>query len=138
MIDLADVSSTTNTDLAHLVRRKELRYSHKGGELRWHTDTTDIIGLFCLKTSKSGGSSRLASAGMIHNLILENDPKTLDPLYRGYFYMSLSDDDESGTPRVSDQRIPVSIRNAGIISLYYIPQVIERAIERGGIKSWRY
>ena len=133
VIDLVDVSSTTDPDLAHVVRRKELRYSHKGGELRWHTDTTDIIGLFCIKTAKSGGNSRLASAGMVHNLILENDPKYLDPLYRGYYYMSLSDDDESGVPRVSDQRIPVFSRSEGNISFYYIPQVIERAIDRAGI-----
>jgi len=134
VIDLEGIESTTNPDLTHIVQRKELRYSHKGGELRWHTDTTDIIGLFCLKTAKSGGNSRLASAGMVHNLILEKCPEFIDPLYRGYFYMSLGDDDEFGTPRISDQRIPVFRSNAGDISFYYIPQVIERAIDRAEIK----
>ena len=134
VIDLVDVSSTSNPDLAHVVERKELRYSHKGGELRWHSDTTDIIGLFCLKAAKSGGESRLASVGMVHNLILENQPECLDALYEGYFYMSLADDDESGLQRVSNERVPVFRRSAETVTFYYIPQVIERAIDRADIK----
>ena len=129
-----DVTSTTNPDLAHVVERKELRYSHKGGELRWHSDTTDVIGLFCLKAAKSGGESRLASVGAVHNLILENHPECLDALYEGYFYMSLADDDEEGIQRISHERVPVFRKSDDTVLFYYIPQVIERAMNRADIK----
>ena len=65
VIDLTDVKSTTNPDLVHIVKREELRANHTGGELDWHTDSTDIIGLFCLKKARAGGTSRLASSAMV-------------------------------------------------------------------------
>ena len=55
VVDLTDVSSTTNPELVHIIDRKELRTNHVGGELDFHTDTTDIFALFCLKQAKAGG-----------------------------------------------------------------------------------
>jgi len=131
VIDLTDVTSTTMPDLAHIVKRKELRSNHEGGELRWHTDSTDIIALFCLTKAKAGGASRLASSAKVHNLIREQSPECLRALYDGYHYMSLADDDE--TPSVSAERIPVFKRRGKSVSFYYIPQVVERAIDRANV-----
>lgn len=131
VIDLTDIKSTTKPDLAHIVKRKELRSNHEGGELRWHTDSTDIIALFCLTKAKAGGASRLASAATVHNLILDQSPECLGALYDGYHYLSLADDDE--TPRVSAERIPVFKREGESVTFYYIPQVVERAIDRANV-----
>lgn len=131
VIDLTDITSTTKPDLVHIVQRKELRSNHEGGELRWHTDSTDIIALFCLKKAKAGGASRLASSAKVHNLILEQSPDCLRALYDGYHYLSLADDDE--TPRPSAERIPVFKPRGQSVSFYYIPQVVERAIERANV-----
>ena len=131
VIDLTDINSTTKPDLVHIVNRKELRSNHEGGELRWHTDSTDIIALFCLTKAKAGGASRLASSAKVHNLILEESPDCLSALYDGYYYLSLADDDE--TPRVSTERIPVFRPRGESVSFYYIPQVVERAIDRANV-----
>lgn len=131
VIDLTDVKSTTKPDLAHIVSRQELRANHAGGELRWHTDSADLIGLFCLKNAKSGGATRLASSAKVHNLIGDTDPACLSALYEGYYYLSLADDGE--TPCLTADRIPVFRRNGETISFYYIPQVVDRAIERANV-----
>jgi len=133
VIDLTDVTSTTKPDLVHIVNRRELRANHEGGELRWHTDSTDMIALFCLKKAKIGGSSRLASSAQVHNLILAENPACLRALYDGYYYLSLADDGDDETPRLSAERVPVFRRTGKSVSFYYIPQVVERAIDRAHV-----
>ncbi|WP_428535789.1 TauD/TfdA family dioxygenase [Rhodopila sp.] len=51
-------------------------------ELDYHVDGTDVVGLYCLQTARSGGLSRVASSIAIHNEILRRDPALLDRLYR--------------------------------------------------------
>ena len=133
VIDLTDVTSTTKPDLVHIVRRRELRANHEGGELRWHTDSTDMIALVCLKAARMGGASRLASSAQVHNLILAENPACLRALYDGYYYLSLADDNDSEKPRLSAERVPVFRRTGRSVSFYYIPQVVERAIDRAHV-----
>lgn len=40
----------------------------------FHTDSTDVVGLLCLRTARSGGSSMLASAEMTYRLVYERSP----------------------------------------------------------------
>ncbi len=58
-------------------------------ELDYHVDGTDIVGLYCLQTAKSGGISRVASSVAIHNEILRRDPDLVDRLYEAFpYYMA--------------------------------------------------
>lgn len=54
----------------------------------FHTDMLpiDVLGLFCLRTAKSGGASKLTSALTIHNVLREERPDLLQALY-GNFYI---------------------------------------------------
>ena len=49
----------------------------------FHTDIipVDVLGLFCLRTAKRGGASKLTSALTIHNVLREERPDLLDALY---------------------------------------------------------
>ena len=51
--------------------------------LDFHCDQlpVDMIGLFCLRTAKSGGASYLVSAPTVHNTVREERPDLLDVLY---------------------------------------------------------
>jgi hypothetical protein len=133
VIDVSDIKSTTRPDLQHIVRRGQLRTNHAGGELDFHTDTTDIFALFCLRNAKKGGVSRLVSAATLHNMILADKPDYLKALYDGYYYMSQSVDNEGNAPRVSANRVPVFTRKGDRIQGYYISQVVQRAIDQGGV-----
>lgn len=48
----------------------------------FHTDSTDIVGLLCLKTAKSGGESMLVSAMSIYNVMRERAPELALELFR--------------------------------------------------------
>ena len=50
-------------------------------ELDFHTDGSDVVGLFCLNTARSGGLSRLASSVAIHDALLERRPDLVETLY---------------------------------------------------------
>ena len=64
VMDVSDVKSTNRADLVHVIERGQLRTNHAGGELDFHTDTTDTLGLFCLGKAKAGGASRLVSSAI--------------------------------------------------------------------------
>ena len=51
--------------------------------LDFHCDQlpTDIIGLFCLRTAKLGGTSFIVSAPMVHNVLLDERPDLIEALY---------------------------------------------------------
>jgi hypothetical protein len=115
VIDVSDITSTNKPDLEHIIKRSQLRTNHAGGELDFHTDTTDIFALFSLRKAKAGGASRLVSSAMLHNLILTQNPDYLKALYAGYYYTSQSLDHESGAPRVSSQRVPVFTRKGNTV-----------------------
>jgi hypothetical protein len=49
------------------------------GQLRFHTDRTDVVGLLCVRQARAGGVSRLASSAAVHNEMLKRRPE-LDAL----------------------------------------------------------
>jgi len=57
----------------------------------FHTDMLpiDVLGLFCLRTAKSGGASKLVSALTIHNVLREERPDLLEALYGTFQWFSL-------------------------------------------------
>jgi hypothetical protein len=63
----------------------------------FHTDMlpVDVLGLFCLRTAKSGGASKLVSALTIHNVLCEERPDLLDALY-GSFHVDWRGEEPQG------------------------------------------
>jgi hypothetical protein len=50
--------------------------------LPYHTDSSDVVGLLCLKPSRAGGLSSIASSAAIHNAMLRRDPRLVAALMR--------------------------------------------------------
>ena len=50
-------------------------------KLPFHNDSTDVVGLMCLATAKSGGLSRVASSIAIHNELIATRPDLAAALY---------------------------------------------------------
>ena len=63
----------------------------------FHTDLLpiDVLGLFCLRTAKSGGASKLTSALTIHNVLREESPELLEALY-GIFHLDWRGEEPAG------------------------------------------
>jgi hypothetical protein len=54
--------------------------------LPFHNDQGDVVGLMCVRASKSGGASCIVSAAAVHNEILRTRPDLLDVLYGDWYY----------------------------------------------------
>ena len=74
-------------DLGHTRHDPKFRGYQTTEELRYHTDSCDIVGLLCLARAKSGGLSSIASAGAIFNEIRHRRPDLL-PVLTEPFYLS--------------------------------------------------
>ncbi|MDH3288689.1 MAG: TauD/TfdA family dioxygenase [Betaproteobacteria bacterium] len=63
----------------------------------FHTDMlpVDVLGLFCLRTAKSGGASKLVSALTIHNVLRDERPDLLEALY-GTFHVDWRGEEPAG------------------------------------------
>ncbi|MBK19065.1 MAG: hypothetical protein CMM52_09565 [Rhodospirillaceae bacterium] len=131
VIDISDQKAAPKPDFDHVLKRKKLRTNHRGGELDFHTDTTDVFALYCLRPAKSGGRSRLVSFATLHNMIGETKPDYLKALFDGYYYMSQSDDSNKAGAAISAKRVPVFTRRGNKVEGYYISQVVQRAIDHG-------
>ena len=44
------------------------------GQLRFHTDRCDVVGLLCVRQARAGGVSKLASSATVYNAILSQRP----------------------------------------------------------------
>ncbi|MBT3558170.1 MAG: TauD/TfdA family dioxygenase [Rhodospirillales bacterium] len=100
-------------------------------ELRLHTDSDDIVGLLCIRQSKSGGLSRLASAVAIHNEIAATRPDLLEPLYNGFHYHWFGEQ-PPGEPAITDYRVPVFSWVGDQMSMCYLRDFINMAADDSG------
>jgi hypothetical protein len=55
-------------------------------KMDFHSDQlpVDVLGLFCVRTAKSGGASALTSVDTVHNVILNERPDLLEVLYQPF------------------------------------------------------
>jgi hypothetical protein len=63
----------------------------------FHTDMLpiDVLGLFCLRTARSGGASKLVSALTLHNVLRDERPDLLEALY-GTFHVDWRGEEPAG------------------------------------------
>ncbi len=54
------------------------------GEIRFHCDLADVVGLLCLRGARAGGASRITSSVSIHDAILARRPDLVERLYEPF------------------------------------------------------
>ncbi|HYM30989.1 MAG TPA: TauD/TfdA family dioxygenase [Candidatus Cybelea sp.] len=94
------------------------------GRLRFHTDRTDAVGLFCLRQARAGGVSKISSTGAIHNAMLERRPDLLDVLFQDVWRSRLGE--ESDAP-ASVYPLPIFGLRAGKLTSHFSLTYIEAA-----------
>ena len=55
------------------------------GQLRFHTDRCDVVGLLCVRQARSGGVSRLCSSVAVHDEMLRRRPDLCAALYEDVY-----------------------------------------------------
>lgn len=103
--------------------------TYGAGELRFHTDRCDVVGLLCLGQAGSGGLSKIASSIAVHNAILERRPDLLELLYRPYDRSRLGE--EEGGECVT-YALPVFGLRDGKLTSHYSRTYIEAAQLQAG------
>lgn len=130
----------TQNSRGHLlghVKDEGVAYGHKtrgyntNAKLNFHTDNSDVVGLLCLRVSKTGGLSRITSTTSIYNEILRRRPDLLAPLFEGFYY-DLKGEHLPGRTPLSDHKIPVFSFCEGKLSCRYLRNAIEPAFAKGG------
>jgi len=95
-----------------------------------HSDSSDVVGLLCVRPAKEGGESWIASSIAVYNRIRETRPDLLRPLLDGFRY------DLVGKGRTADEvtanRVPVYSWWEGVLSCRFNKQQIELGAQRTG------
>ena len=92
--------------------------------LTFHSDQADVVGLLVLRTAKSGGLSKLASALAIRNEIARTRPDLLDVLHQPFCW-SWQEQQPIGEP--GWYRQPIYTERESRFSCYYIRTHINSA-----------
>ncbi len=95
-----------------------------GNKLNFHTDPTDLVGLMCLRKSKSGGLSSIVSAGTVFNTMLEQRPDLVQVLTET-LYRDRRGEIPAG--REPWYRLPVFNFRDGQLTTNYVRSTIEKA-----------
>ena len=116
-------------DRIGLVQKEENNPTGRGYlmdvELRSHTDFHEVLSLAGVRSAASGGLSGIVSSLAIHNIILDERPDLLEPLYEGYYH-------ESAGGVVSADKVPIFATVDGKTSCYYHPLFMRRAAKLRG------
>jgi hypothetical protein len=121
------------TDTGANYRDPSVRGYLTRADLRPHCDSADLVGLFCLRTAKSGGLSSIASSISIYNSILRERRQFLAPLYEGFQYDLRGEGITGRADEVTRNRVPVYSWYKGHLSCRFNPRTIESAPIRTGI-----
>jgi hypothetical protein len=97
---------------------------HSTGKLRFHNDRCDVVALLCVAAAASGGTSRLASVPMIHNIMLERNPDLLALLFGDYHRSRLGEEFGDNANWYS---IPIFAQEHGHFTSHYSRTFIEAA-----------
>ena len=98
--------------------------------LPFHSDGADIVGLLCLGVPATGGTSVLVSATHIYNTIVQEAPRHLQRLKRGFFHHRRGQHTPGESP-VSSHRIPVFSFHDQLLHCCYNRNPIDWVVHEG-------
>jgi alpha-ketoglutarate-dependent taurine dioxygenase len=99
--------------------------------LGFHTDSSDLAALLCLRPALSGGINRVVSSGAVYNEVLRSHPQLMALFYSGFSYDRRGDQDAGGCPVTP--RVPIFSYRGGHVSCRYIRGFIDAAADRIGV-----
>jgi hypothetical protein len=85
------------TDTGEDAANPFVRRYRTAGDIAYHCDLADAVGLLCLRNARSGGASRIVSSVSVYNELLRRRPDLIDRLYEPF---CLDTRDEQGEGRL--------------------------------------
>ena len=90
----------------------------------FHSDGSDLVGLFCLNAGASGGASLVANAVAVHNELARTEPELAASLYAPFAYDFRGEQAPGGKPWYM---MPIFSRRGDRLFVRYIRPYIEAA-----------
>lgn len=125
------ISQNTDGDLIGHIRdtgadpnQYGVRLYKTRAEQDFHTDGADIIGLFCLKTAKRGGVSRIVSSPAIVNRMLAERPDLAPVLFKPFPFDTQGQHKPGGQPWFD---LPLVRMIEGRLRMFFIPWYIRES-----------
>jgi hypothetical protein len=110
------------TDQGKTIDDPTVRGNELGGiALDYHTDGSDLVGLLCLRTARTGGLSCVANAVAIHNQLVRDEPDLAAALYDELPYDTRGEQAEGARAFYS---VPAFTEHGGRLFVRFIPQYI--------------
>ena len=104
---------------------------HRGrASMSAHSDSADIVGLFCIRPAKRGGCTHICSSLAIHDELLRGHSEYLPTLYEGFYF------DMTGNVRntnVSASRIPVFQKSRHGVTCHFNQRRIEVGMKAANV-----
>lgn len=111
-------------DIGLDITNPNVRYYQTNKALEYHTDSCDIVGLMCLKTSQRGGESRIVSSVSLYNEMMARRPDLAEALFHAYPTDRRGEIPEGFGPWFD---IPVFNWHDGLLTTIYVGQYIRSA-----------
>lgn len=93
------------------------------GALPFHTDSSDIVGLLCIRPALRGGVSTIVSAVAVHDEIVRRRPDLIDVMYEPWWF-----DRKRGEGLDSFAQCPIfAVNEAGKLFSFYGPDLFKTA-----------
>lgn len=125
------VSQNTDGDLLGHVRdvgadrqAYGVRLYKTRAEQDFHTDGADIIGLFCLRSGRSGGVSRIVSSVAIYNEVVRRRPDLASVLFGNFPFDTQGQQKEGQDPWFD---FPICHEEGGRLRTFFIPWYIRES-----------
>ena len=74
-----------------------VRRYRTAGDIAYHCDLADVVGLLCLRAGRSGGASRIVSSVAVYNELVSRRPDLVERLYEP-FLLDARDESRAGMP----------------------------------------
>lgn len=117
-------------DIGHDPHNPEHRLYATRARHRFHTDSCDLVGLFCVRPAKEGGLSSISSSATIYSEMRRRRPELAELLSRPIHIDRKGEIPEGKGPWY---RMPVFNHHAGCITTYYARDFFDGAQRHEGV-----
>ena len=107
-----------------------VRRYRTAGDIAYHCDLADAVGLLCLRTARRGGASRIVSSVSVYNELLRRRPDLIDRLYEPF---CLDTRDEQGDGRLPYVPVVPCRYAGGVLRTFYHSDYFRSAVRHAEV-----
>jgi len=110
-----------------------VRRYRTAGDIAFHCDLADVVGLLCLRAARRGGASRIVSSVSVYNALLRERPDLIDRLYEPF---CLDTRDEQGEGRQPYVPVVPCCYGGGALRTFYHSDYFRSAVRHAEVPAF--